>query len=99
MLAPQDIAFDNAAQAASNGESHQVLIDASLGKTGEGELNLYRGRTKQQAPDVDASTIVVSENELSIGSLVSCKITDSDGYDMIARPNEELEQVISLPLR
>jgi len=99
MLAQQEIAFKRAEKAAIDGESHQILIDESLGKTGEGTLNLYRGRTMQQAPDVDASTIVVAEQELSIGSLISCKITDSDGYDMIARPNEELEQVISLPLR
>ncbi len=49
--------------------------------------------------DIDACTIVMSETELSPGALINCRITDSDGYDMIARPIEELEQVISLPLR
>jgi len=99
MLTQQDIAFARAAQAASDGEEHQVLIDTFLSEAAEGELMLYKGRTKQQAPDIDACTIVVSESELSPGALISCRITDSDGYDMIARPIEELEQVISLPLR
>lgn len=99
MLTQQAIAFERAAQAAADGEEHQVLIDAFIGETAEGELMLYKGRTKQQAPDIDACTIVMSETELSPGALINCRITDSDGYDMIARPIEELEQVISLPLR
>ena len=99
MLTQQTIAFNRAAQAAEHSESHQILIDAYLGDTAEGALHLYKGRTKQQAPDIDACTIVMSEADLPIGAVVSCKITDSDGYDMIARPNDELEQVISLPLR
>ena len=99
MLTQQAIAFARANQAVENGEEHQVLIDAFIGETAEGVLMLYKGRTKQQAPDIDACTIVMSESELSPGALINCRITDSDGYDMIARPIEELEQVISLPLR
>jgi ribosomal protein S12 methylthiotransferase len=99
MLAQQDIAFARAEQAAISSEKHDVLIDAYLGETGEGELHLYQCRTKQQAPDVDACTILMAEKKQTIGTVLRCTITDSDGYDLIARPSDELEKVISLPLR
>jgi len=99
MLAQQTIAFARATQAATDNELHQVLVDSYLGETGEGELHLYQCRTKQQAPDVDACTIMMAEQKQTIGSIVSCTIVDSDGYDMIARPTSELEKVVSLPLR
>ena len=99
MFAQQEIAFEKAEQAAVHGEQHDVLIDAYLGETGEGELHLYQCRTKQQAPDVDACTILMAEKKQTIGSVVRCTITDSDNYDLIARPSDELEKVVSLPLR
>ncbi len=99
MLTQQEIAFARAEQAAIDGEKHHVLIDAYLGETGGGELHLYQCRTKQQAPDVDACTILMSEKKQTIGSVVRCTVTDCDNYDLIARPSDELEKVISLPLR
>ncbi len=99
MLAQQEIAFARAEQAAIDGEKHDVLIDGYLGETGEGELHLYQCRTKQQAPDVDACTILMSEKKRTIGSVVRCTVTDFDNYDLIARPSDELEKVVSLPLR
>ncbi|MBT4530447.1 MAG: 30S ribosomal protein S12 methylthiotransferase RimO [Phycisphaerae bacterium] len=99
MFTQQEIAFARAKQAASDGEKHDVLIDAYLGETGEGELHLYQCRTKRQAPDVDACTILMSEKKQTIGSVIRCTITDCDGYDLIARPSDELEKVVSLPLR
>lgn len=99
MFAQQEIAFTRAQQAANNREKHDVLIDAYLGETGEGELHLYQCRTKQQAPDVDACTILMAEQKQVIGAIVRCTVTDCDGYDLIARPSEELEKVVSLPLR
>jgi len=99
MLAQQEIAFARAEQAAIDGEKHEVLIDSYLGETGEGELHLYQCRTKQQAPDVDACTILMAEKKQTIGTVIRCTITDSDGYDFVARPSDELEKVISLPLR
>jgi ribosomal protein S12 methylthiotransferase len=99
MLTQQTIAFERAAKAAEDGEIHQVLIDAYQGETGEGELHLYQCRTKQQAPDVDACTILMSEEKQTVGAVISCTIVDSDGYDMIARPTSELEKAFSLPLR
>jgi ribosomal protein S12 methylthiotransferase len=99
MLTQQSIAFARASQAATDSEVHHVLIDSYLGETGEGELHLYQCRTKQQAPDVDACTILMAEEKQTIGSIISCTIVDSDGYDMVARPTSELEKVVSLPLR
>ena len=99
MLTQQQIAFERAAKAAEDSEVHQVLIDEYLSETGKGELHLYRSRTKQQAPDVDACTILLAEEKQNIGSIISCTIIDSDGYDMVARPTSELEKVVSLPLR
>ncbi len=99
MLTQQDIAFARATKAATDNETYQILIDAYQGETGEGELHLYQCRTMQQAPDVDACTILMSEEKQTIGSVIRCTIVDSDGYDMIARPTTELEKVVSLPLR
>ena len=99
MLLQQTIAFETAKNRAKRGCIFDVLLDDYLGESGEGELRLYRGRTYHQAPDVDASTIVMSEKELIVGELVRCTITDSDEYDMVARPTDELEKVVSLPLR
>ena len=99
MLMQQGIAFDKAKGAAARNEKHDILIDKYLGETGEGELHLYQCRTKQQAPDIDACTILMAENKQTIGSIVRCIITDSDGYDLIARPSDELEKVVSLPVR
>ena len=99
MLLQQKVAFARATQAAKDGEQHQVLIDSYLGETGKGALHLYQSRTKQQAPDVDACTIVMAEEKQMIGSVIHCTIVDSDGYDMIARPTSEFEKVVSLPLR
>ena len=99
MLLQQTIAFETAKNRAKRKCIFDVLLDDYLGESDEGELRLYRGRTYHQAPDVDASTIVMSEKELIVGELVRCTITDSDEYDMIARPTDELEKVVSLPLR
>jgi len=99
MLLQQEIAFARANQAAEDEEVHQIIIDSYQGETGEGELHLYQCRTKQQAPDVDACTILMSEEKQTIGSVMSCTIVGSDGYDMLARPTAELEKVVSLPLR
>ena len=99
MLLQQTIAFETAASRATEGCTFEVLLDEYLGETGEGELHLYRGRTYHQAPDVDACTIVMAENERIVGEFLKCRITDSDEYDMLARPMDELEKVVSLPLR
>ena len=99
MLLQQGIAFETAAKRAELECVFGVLLDEYLGETGEGKLHLFKGRTYHQAPDVDACTIVMAEAKLTVGEVVKCTITDSDEYDMIARPTDELEKVFSLPLR
>ncbi|MDP7008258.1 MAG: 30S ribosomal protein S12 methylthiotransferase RimO [Phycisphaerales bacterium] len=99
MLLQQSIAFETAARRAQQEVRYDVLIDAHRGQTAEGALQVYKGRTHQQAPDVDACTIVLAEKELVVGEIIRCTIIDSDQYDMVARPTIELEKVVSLPLR
>lgn len=53
--------------------------------------SLYTGRCYHQAPQVDSVTYVHSEKRLSPGDLVRCTIVDADGYDLIARPSDEVK--------
>ena len=76
-----------------------VLID---GPAPDRELDdgtpVYRGRTYFQAPRIDPVTYVASTEPLSPGELVSATIVAADGYDLIARPAEQLERRVRLPL-
>lgn len=109
----QRLAFDQAAYLAdqfneadpvNSGVRFDVLIDAATrtrgrrtpGVTAEG--GLYTGRTYFQAPTVDAVTYVHARKKLAPGELVRCTIVASDGYDLIARPCEELEKRVGLPV-
>ncbi|MFK7960615.1 MAG: 30S ribosomal protein S12 methylthiotransferase RimO [Phycisphaerales bacterium] len=105
MLAQQELAFENAAYMAEQAVQFDVLIDeAAEGPGGEvtpgvaDETRLYRGRCYYQAPQIDSMTWVASERPLSPGELVRCTIVDSDGYDLVARPNDDLNPNVSLPV-
>jgi ribosomal protein S12 methylthiotransferase len=106
MLAQQTIAFENAAYLAEQGNRFDVLIDGpapggteGLATTGVSDAgSLYTGRCYHQAPQVDSVTYVHSVARRSPGELVRCTVVDSDGYDLIARPGEELERATSLPV-
>jgi ribosomal protein S12 methylthiotransferase len=87
------------------GVQFDVLIDAAARTTGHatpgvsgkgGGGKLYTGRTYFQAPMIDASTYVHSTRALSPGELVRCTIVASDGYDLVARPVDELEKKVAL---
>jgi ribosomal protein S12 methylthiotransferase len=107
----QGIAFEQAAFVAEQfdeadptktGQRFDVLIDRDTGNevvatpgVGAGGT-LYQGRTYFQAPSIDAVTYVQSRSRLSPGELVRCVIVDSDGYDLIARPVDEVEKKVSL---
>jgi hypothetical protein len=41
-------------------------------------------------------TYVQSKKPLAPGELVRCTIVASDGYDLVARPSEELEKKVGL---
>ena len=104
MTLQQSIAFEDAEFVAEQKSQFDVLIDdeaASDGRATTGvadDAKLYRGRCYHQAPQIDSMTWIASETELKSGELVRCTIVDSDGYDLIARPSEELEKRVRLPI-
>ncbi len=107
----QRLAFEQAAYLAEqfdasdpeeSGLRFDVLIDERSGAeveatTGVGEGGvLHKGRAYFQAPQIDSVTYVQSRRPLSPGELVRCVVVDSDGYDLIARPEDELLKRVSL---
>lgn len=111
MALQQRIAFEQAAYLAEqfdekrpteSGVQFDVLIDqeaAAVGLRTPGvspRARLYQGRTYFQAPLIDAVTYVHSTRPLSPGELVRCTVVASDGYDLIARPVEDLEKRVGL---
>ncbi len=109
----QRIAFEQAdylaeqfdqANPAESGARFDVLIDeqatataiATTGVTEGGDL--YKGRAYFQAPLVDSTTFVQSRHRLSPGELIRCVVVAADGYDLVARPVEEIERGHSLPI-
>jgi ribosomal protein S12 methylthiotransferase len=107
----QKIAFERNRAIASRFDEHHparggsvfdVLIDRALKTSGRATSGvgmgggLYEGRTYFQAPQVDALTYVQSSRPLSPGELVRCVIVGADGYDLIARPLDELDKRIGL---
>jgi ribosomal protein S12 methylthiotransferase len=106
MLAQQRIAFDNARYVAEQRGAFDVLIDGDAAGSTEGRATtgvaeagrLYTGRCYHQAPQVDALTYVHSTEPLAPGELVRCTIVDADGYDLIARPSDQLDRVMTLPV-
>ena len=60
------------------GETLDVLIQEPL--TG----GRYSGLAAHQAPEVDGSTTVLSDDVLSVGDMVSATVTGSDGVDLVA---------------
>lgn len=106
MMLQQEVAFENAAYVADQRSQFDVLIDnvaagetSGLTTTGVTDAGrLYVGRCYHQAPQVDSITYIHSREPFAPGELIRCTIVDSDGYDLIAQPTEQLERIISLPL-
>ncbi len=89
------------------GVRFDVLIDSATGSEVEATIGgpgvseggkLYTGRTYFQAPQIDATTLVVAKGAVAVGELVRCVVVGSDGYDLIVRPVSELEKKVSLDL-
>ncbi|MDX2131813.1 MAG: 30S ribosomal protein S12 methylthiotransferase RimO [Planctomycetota bacterium] len=84
------------------GVVRDVLIDHPLTSAGRATSGvgaggrLYAGRTASQAPQIDGLTYVQSRDRRSPGELVRCVIVASDGYDLVARPVEELQRTVGL---
>ena len=76
-----DIAEEVMAQRAADrvGETVEVLVEEALG---DGQ---YEGRADHQAPDVDGSTTLLADRPLAPGDLVTARVVDSAGADLVAR--------------
>jgi ribosomal protein S12 methylthiotransferase len=72
------------------GQTVEVLIEEKLA---DGE---YEGRSAHQAPEVDGTTTVRSEAELTPGQIVRATVTGSDGVDLIASGPVRLSTARSL---
>jgi ribosomal protein S12 methylthiotransferase RimO len=61
------------------GDTVEVLVEEALGD------GRYEGRAAHQAPDVDGSVTLIAGRPLALGDVVSARVTDSDGADLVAR--------------
>jgi len=76
-----DIAEEVMAQRAADrvGETVEVLVEDVLGD------GRYEGRAAHQAPDVDGSTTLLADRPLAPGDLVTARVVESAGADLIAQ--------------
>ncbi|MCC5830953.1 MAG: 30S ribosomal protein S12 methylthiotransferase RimO [Phycisphaeraceae bacterium] len=109
MRVQQEVAFARNAELADARPELDVLIDKVEGPTEvEAEDGLMGphdpdqpwtaciGRSSTQAPQIDGSTIVVTQGQLVPGERVRCRVVAWQDYDLVARPVEELERRMSL---
>ncbi|MBB2890489.1 30S ribosomal protein S12 methylthiotransferase RimO [Flexivirga oryzae] len=69
------------------GETVEVLVESD--GTAEDDDVQVRGRAGQQGPDVDGETILAVEpGSVAIGDVVTARVTDTLGIDLIATPTE-----------
>ena len=66
------------------GETVEVLVEEAM-LVEEGGEGRYEGRAAHQAPDVDGSTTLLADRPLAPGDLVTARVTESVGADLIAR--------------
>jgi ribosomal protein S12 methylthiotransferase len=76
-----DIAEEVMAQRAADriGETVEVLVEEALGG------GRYEGRAAHQAPDVDGSTTLLADRPLVPGDLVTARVVESAGADLVAQ--------------
>jgi len=76
-----DIAEEVMAQRAGDrvGETVEVLVEEVLGD------GRFEGRAAHQAPDVDGSTTLLADRPLAPGDLVTARVVESAGADLVAR--------------
>jgi ribosomal protein S12 methylthiotransferase len=61
------------------GETVEVLVEEAAGD------GRYEGRAAHQAPDVDGSTTLLADRPLVPGDLVTARVVESMGADLVAR--------------
>jgi len=76
-----DIAEEVMAQRAADrvGQTVEVLVEEALGG------GRYEGRAAHQAPDVDGSTTLLADRPLAPGDLVTARVVESAGADLVAQ--------------
>ncbi|WP_146739744.1 TRAM domain-containing protein, partial [Hyphomonas pacifica] len=67
--------------AAQVGTVQDVIIDGPGDEPGE-----MIGRTKADAPEVDAVIYLDNASHLKSGDIVSAQVTDADSYDLYGHP-------------
>jgi ribosomal protein S12 methylthiotransferase len=69
------------------GSRQDVLIDRQV----DAQKGIWAGRSKADAPDVDALVYVTAqpEQKVTVGSLVTCEIVGHEQYDALAVPIAE----------
>lgn len=78
MAVQQQVAFER--NQARLGRQMDVLIDGPV----SGQSNVWKGRTKEDAPDVDGLVYVTgNEHLLTSGVITRCEIVASQDYDLI----------------
>ncbi|MFC2078015.1 30S ribosomal protein S12 methylthiotransferase RimO [Candidatus Bipolaricaulota bacterium] len=78
MRIQQEIAFEK------NRERVDTQAEVLLDEPTE-DADVWIGRSRTQAPDVDGVTIVLGSN-LDAGRFLDVRITGTDGYDLVAEP-------------
>jgi ribosomal protein S12 methylthiotransferase RimO len=73
------------------GQTVEVLIEERLGD------GRYEGRSAHQAPEVDGTTTVETDRDLSPGQIVTATVTGSDGVDLTARADGAAGQTPGRP--
>jgi ribosomal protein S12 methylthiotransferase RimO len=66
------------------GETVEVLVEEVV-LVKEGGDGRYEGRAAHQAPDVDGSTTLLADRTLAPGDVVTARVVDSNGADLVAR--------------
>ncbi len=76
-----DIADEVMVQRAADrvGETVEVLVEEVLGD------GRFEGRAAHQAPDVDGSTTLLADRSLAPGDLVTARVVEAVGADLVAR--------------
>jgi ribosomal protein S12 methylthiotransferase len=66
------------------GETIEVLVETVLpgDESGDGQ---FEGRAAHQAPEVDGSTTLLTDRPLVPGDVVTARVTESAGADLVAR--------------
>jgi ribosomal protein S12 methylthiotransferase len=88
----------------TTGQRADIIIDAPLRSAGRATAGvgsggkLYQGRTIFQAPQIDSITYVQSKDTLAPGEVVRCTLVGADGYDLVARPLDDIDRKVGLTI-